>query len=164
VNCSRLRHLIERNPLRILGATDLEEIRSHAATCPTCAEVLESVVELEQQLTGLPEIDVRTELCDRVMEGISAEIPAPRAEFETRRTLIALFLKNLSFVVATVALVMGVHGTQWLRDFLSFDLAFKLGRTLTIPSSSTNAGLLALACLLFLVSLALAEGASSSTT
>jgi hypothetical protein len=161
VNCSQIRHLIERNPLSNLGAKNLENIRAHAATCPTCAEILESAAELEQALTGLPEVEVRTELCDRVMESISTEIPTPDVGLESRRILLAQFLKNMSFVIATVALVTGVHGTQWLGHFLSFDLALKLGWMSAIPSSSTSAGLTALACLLFLAGFVLTDRVSS---
>jgi hypothetical protein len=69
-------------------------------------------------------------------------------------------LRNLSFVIATVALVMGVHGAQWLRDVFSFDLGFRLER-MSIPLLSMNAALMALACLLFLAGFALADGTRS---
>jgi len=161
VNCSQLRHLIDRNPLSTLKPKVLEEIRSHAAICPACAEVLESVAELEHQLTGLPEIEVPTELCDRVMERISTTTAVPTAKSETRRTLVAHFLTNLSFVTATAALLIGVDWAQWLRNFRSVDFGFKLSRMLTDPPLSTSAGLTALACLLFLAGFALTERTSS---
>jgi hypothetical protein len=117
--------------------------------------------QLEQELTNLPEIEVRPELCDRVMERISALEPAPEGESRTRSSLLARFLKNLSFVVAAVALVKGSPGTQWLRNILSFDLGLRFGGTWAAPFFSTSVGLAALACLLFLVSFALTEGTNS---
>jgi hypothetical protein len=118
--------------------------------------------KLEQELANLPEISVRPDLCDRVMERISAEKtvekPAPEAELKARFPLVAQFLKHLSFVVAIVALVMGVQGTGWFFDILSFGIAFRLDTVLTDPTVAMSAALSALACLLFLIGFALTEG------
>jgi hypothetical protein len=117
---------------------------------------------LEQELANLPEIETPTDLCDRVMERISiektAEKPAPEAEFKARFPLVAQFLKHLSFVVAIVALVMGVQGTGWFFDILSLGFAFRLDKVLTSPSLAMSAGLSALACVLFLIGFSLTEG------
>jgi hypothetical protein len=118
--------------------------------------------KLEQELANLLEIDVRPDLCDRVMERISIETTieksAPEPEFKARFPLVAQFLKHLSFVVAIVALVMGIQGTGWFFDILSFGVAYRLDKVLTSPDLAMSAGLSALACALFLIGFALTEG------
>jgi len=157
VNCTHARHRIEGNPLRELAPAHLEGIRSHAADCPSCAELLASVEALERDLGALPGFEMDPGLGERVMQGIAAEEPAPVMEPRTGPVLIAPVLRNLGLVVALLALLLGLQETSWQGGLLSLELGFRLDWLWALQSLSMAAVLSALACLLYLAGFSFGE-------